>query len=79
MIRRTVFAGLFAVAAAAALVIPAEPAFARACSYGSACTTYYYSDAAQTNMVGARYEECDGSVYLWGTPTSYKTFRENPC
>ncbi|GIG60557.1 hypothetical protein Lfu02_49290 [Longispora fulva] len=79
MIRRTVIAGLVAATAAITLVVPASPAYARACSYGSICTTYWYSDAAHTNMVGSLYEECDGSIYKWGTHGSYVTFREDPC
>ncbi|MGY0236552.1 DUF6289 family protein [Longispora urticae] len=79
MIRRTVIAGLIAATATLTLVAPASPAQARACRYDHFCTTIWYSDASRTVRVGSMYEECDGSVYISGTRTSYMTFRESPC
>ncbi|GAA2834068.1 hypothetical protein GCM10020220_023780 [Nonomuraea rubra] len=58
MIRRALLAA--ALAAATLGVLPVAAANARACRIDHYCTTTYYSDAALTNAVGGKQEDCDG-------------------
>ncbi|MEV0237909.1 DUF6289 family protein [Nonomuraea sp. NPDC050786] len=77
MIRRALVAA--AVAATALAALPAGPAQARACALGYQCVTTYYSDSTGTQVVGGRFEGCDGSFSEWGVRTVHKEWSETPC
>ncbi|GAA2833885.1 DUF6289 family protein [Nonomuraea rubra] len=77
MIRRALLAA--ALAAATLGVLPVAAANARACRIDHYCTTTYYSDAALTNAVGGKQEDCDGTTRTWGVRGPYQTWYESPC
>jgi spermidine/putrescine-binding protein len=79
MIRRVITAAALAAAATFTAIVPAAPASARACTINFYCFHRYYADAAHTVLVGQRFEDCDGSMSMWGTFGPYATFSENPC
>jgi spermidine/putrescine-binding protein len=79
MLRRAIAAALLATAATATAILPAAPAQARACTINFYCYTTFYADSAHTVVVGQKYEDCDGTMSMWGVRSPYLTFSENPC
>lgn len=56
-----------------------QVAQASAPPYGTERWEYYYSDAAQTQLVGYRYWSCTGTLSYWGRYTQYHTISDSNC
>ena len=79
MLRRAFTAAILAGITAAAVIVPAMPAQARACTINHYCYTTWYSNASRTVVVGQLFEDCDGTRSMWGVRSPYLTFSENNC
>jgi len=79
MLRRAFTAAALATVASAAVLVPAAPAQARACTINHYCYTTWYSNASRTVVVGQLFEDCDGTRSMWGVRSPYLTFSENNC
>ena len=77
MIRRALVAT--ALATTALVALPTAPAQAAACKIDWFCVTTFFSDAAHTDVIGSREETCDGTLYVWGTRSSYVDIYRSRC
>lgn len=76
---RPVAAAVLAGVATLTAIVPAAPAQARACTINHYCFTTWYSDASRTVVVGQKFEDCDGTMSMWGGYGPSVTFREYNC
>ena len=74
---RKLTAGLVALAIATSASI--MPAHAVQGPPGVAVDMYYYSDFAETQLVGHYREYCDGSMNGWGSISEYSHFYYYDC
>lgn len=79
MLRRAVTAAALAAIATLTAIAPAAPVQARACTINFFCYTTFYSNASRTVVVGEKFEDCDGTMSMWGVRSPYLTFSETHC
>jgi hypothetical protein len=61
-------------------VVPMTPAHAQKyCGVHAECGYYFFLEPEKIHLVGQYLVLCGGSIYQWGTQTSYQIYDEQPC